>query len=88
MHLVTKSGYALDRSGSIESLRKLGLDLKTAVGKRFTLFMDDADEQGVPADIMFNGVVIYDETYGYIAQEDADGVYWRSQILDSWRGSC
>ena len=79
---MTESGYALDRSGSIEDLRKLGLDLKSAVGRRFTFFMDDADERGRPDDIMFNGVVIHDETYGYLAQEDEDGVYWRSQIVD------
>jgi len=66
---VTNSGYALDRSGSIESLRKLGSDLKSAVGKRFTFFMSDADEQGVPDDIMFNGIVIYDEAYGYLPRK-------------------
>jgi hypothetical protein len=26
--------------------------------------------------------VIYDEIYGYLAQEDEDVVYWRSQIVD------
>jgi hypothetical protein len=45
--------------------------------------MDDADEQGRPDDIMFNGVVIHDAKYGYLAQGDEDGVYWRSQISDS-----
>jgi hypothetical protein len=79
---MTESGYDLNRSGSIEDFRKLGLDLKSAVGKRITFFMDDADEQGRPDDIMFNGVVIYDEIYGYLAQEDEDVVYWRSQIVD------
>jgi hypothetical protein len=80
---ITKNGYSLERTGSVEDLRKLGLDLTAAVGRRFTFYMDDADEQGRPDDIMFNGVVIHDAKYGYLAQGDEDGVYWRSQISDS-----
>jgi hypothetical protein len=75
-------GYSLERTGSIEALRKLGLDLAAAAGRRFTFCMDDADEHGRPDDIMFNGVVIHDTKYGYLAQADDDGVYWRSQISE------
>ena len=70
----TERGYSLETRGSMEDLRKLGLNLTAAVGHRFTLYMDDADEHGRPDDIMFNGVVIYDDKYGYLAQVDEDGM--------------
>jgi hypothetical protein len=75
--------YSLERNGSIEDLRKLGLDLKSAVGRRFTFVSDDADDHGNPDDIMINGVVVHDETYGYLAQADGEEFYWRSQIADA-----
>ena len=78
----TKRGYSLERSGSVEDLRKLGLDLKAAVGRRFTFVGGDDGEPGRPDDIMFNGVVIHDDQYGYLAQADDDDVYWRSEISE------
>ncbi len=80
---MTERGYSLERRGSVEDLSKLGLTLESAVGRRFTFFSDDADEQGRPDDIMFNGVVVFDSTYGYLAEADLDGIYWRSYIDDS-----
>jgi hypothetical protein len=77
---VAARGYSLARRGSIDTLEKLGLTLEKAVGMRFTFFMDDADENGNPDDIMFNGVVAHDPEYGYLAIMDEDGVYWRSQV--------
>jgi hypothetical protein len=79
---MTAHGYSLERRGSVDDLAKLGLTLESAVGRRFTFFMDDADDAGRPDDIMFNGVVIHDDSYGYLAQGDSAGVYWRSQIVD------
>jgi hypothetical protein len=79
---MTDRGYSLSRRGSVDDLRKLGLSLEAAVGRRFTFVMDDADEQGRPDDIMFNGVVIHDDQYGYLAQADDDGFYWRSEIAE------
>ena len=79
---MTERGYSLERSGSIEDLRKLGLDLEAAVGRRFTFVGGDDGEPGRPDDIMFNGVVIHDDQYGYLALADDDGVYWRSEISE------
>jgi hypothetical protein len=78
---MTERGYLLTR-GSVENLTKLGLTLESAVGKRFTFVGDDANKNGKPDDIMFNGVVIRDEKFGYLALADEDGVYWRSEIAD------
>jgi hypothetical protein len=58
-------GYSLERRGSVDDLVKLGLTLAQAVGMRFTFVMDDADEHGNPDEIMFNGVVIHDQQWGY-----------------------
>jgi hypothetical protein len=79
---MTERGYSLERSGSVEDLKKLGFTLDAAVGQRFTFVMDDADEHGRPDDIMFNGVVIHDDQNGYLAQADDDGFYWRSEISE------
>jgi hypothetical protein len=72
---MTERGYSLERAGSIEDLRRLGLTLAGSVGRRFTFYMDDADEQGRPDDIMFNGMVVRDSEWGYLAVEDGAGVY-------------
>lgn len=73
-------GYSLERRGSVDDLKKLGLTLEQAVGMRFTFVQDDLDKHGNPDDIMMKGVVIYDETWGYLAYADDDGFYWRSQL--------
>jgi hypothetical protein len=80
---MTEHGYSLERRGSVEDLQKLGFTLEMSVGEHFTFYMDDADEQGRPDDIMFNGVVVLDDNWGYLAVEDGDGFYWRSQIVDA-----
>jgi hypothetical protein len=73
-------GYSLERQGSVHDLDALGLTLESAVGMRFTFVMDDADDDGNPDDIMFNGVVVHDAKWGFLALADDDFVYWRSQI--------
>jgi hypothetical protein len=78
---MTEHGYSLERRGSVDDLAKLGLTLQSAVGHCFAFFSDDADDESRPDDIMFNGVVIHDDKYGYLAQCDSDGIYWRSQIM-------
>jgi hypothetical protein len=80
---MTDRGYSLERNGSVADLAKLGLTLESAIGKRFTFMMDDADDNGNPDDIMFNGVVIHDPEWGYLALADEDGVYWRSEIANA-----
>lgn len=45
---MTERGYSLEHRGSIVDLEKLGLTLRTAMGKRFTFYMDDGDAQGRP----------------------------------------
>jgi len=76
-------GYSLERRGSVEDLAKLGLTLEKAVGMRFTFVGDDADEHGNPDDIMFNGIVIRDPQWGYLAYADESGIYWRSELKTS-----
>jgi len=78
---MTDRGYSLQRNGSVSDLSNLGLTLESAVGKRFTFYMDDGDENGNPDDVMFNGVVVHDPELGYLAEMD-DDVYWRSQVSD------
>jgi hypothetical protein len=79
---MTENGYSLERRGSVEDLEKLGLTLEQAVGRRFTFFADDADDKGEPDDIMFNGVVVKDEQWGYLAVADSE-IYWRSELGDA-----
>ncbi len=77
---MTEHGYSLERRGSVDDLAKLGLTLASAVGMRFTFYMDDADEDGTPNDIMFNGVVMNDPHYGYLAIKDHSDFYHRSDV--------
>jgi hypothetical protein len=77
---MAKNGYSLERRGSIEDLAKLGLTLEQAVGMQFVFNGgEDTDEDGKPADIMFNGVVVKDSRWGYLAIEGDHGVYWRAR---------
>jgi hypothetical protein len=78
---MTEKGYSLERRGSVEDLRKLGLTLEMAVGQRFTFYMDDADDQGRPDDIMWEGVVIHDGRWGYLAEQSDGDFYHRSDLL-------
>ncbi len=76
---MTENGYSLERVGSIADLKKLGLTLEQAVGKRFTFNGGaDSNEQGEPADIMCSGVIMKDSKWGYLAVLDASGFYWRN----------
>jgi hypothetical protein len=75
---MTENGYSLERRGSIDDFAKLGLTLEQAVGKQFVFNGGaDTDEDGRPADIMFNGSVIKDSQWGYLAISDEHGLYWR-----------
>jgi hypothetical protein len=73
-------GYSLELRGSIDDLAKLGLTLESAVGRRFTFYMDDVDDDGTLNDIMFNGVVTNDPQYGYLAIKDGGDFYHRSDV--------
>jgi hypothetical protein len=77
---MTERGYSLERHGSVQDLSKHGFTLETALGQRFTFYMDDGDEQGRPDDIMFVGSVVLDPKYGYLAELDGDDFFWRSQL--------
>jgi hypothetical protein len=43
--------------------------------------MDDADDQGRPDDIMWEGVVIHDGRWGYLAEQSDGDFYHRSDLL-------
>ncbi len=79
---MTEGRYSLERRGSIEDLAKLGLTLETAVGRRFTFYMDDGDDQGRPDDIMWEGCVVHEKEWGYLAEYDGGGFYHRSDLGD------
>jgi len=74
---MTEDGYSLERNGSIKDLEKLGLNLETAKGKHFRFYMDDADDDGTLNDIMFDGVIIYSEEFGYLAKQESE-IFWRN----------
>lgn|SRR6185437_8839756 len=80
---MTERGYSLERRGSLEDLARLGLTLETAVGRRFTFYMDDGDAEGRPDDIMWEGRVVHDPKWGYLGQFDGDGFYHRSDLTDA-----
>jgi hypothetical protein len=64
--------------GSFADLERLGLTPEQAVGMRFSFNGgSDTDENGQAADIMFDGTIIKDDKWGYLAVADSKGVYWR-----------
>ena len=79
---MTENGYSLERNGSIRDLQKLGLSLEKAIGKRFRFYMDDANDDGKPNDIMFDGVVVFSKEYGYLAEQESK-IFWRDDISES-----
>lgn len=75
---MTEDGYSLERNGSQADLAKLGITLARAVGKRFTFNGGgDAEDENELADILRDGVIAFDENWGYLAVLDADGFYHR-----------
>ena len=76
---MTERGY-LPTNGTIRDLAALGLTLETAVGRRFVFVSGDADEHGNPDDIMCNGVIVRDSSFGILLEGDDDGIYWRSEL--------
>ena len=67
---MTEDGYSLERRGSIAALKGIGLTLEQSVGRRFTFYMEDENEQGCEDAIMFNGTVVKDSYWGYLAVHD------------------
>lgn len=78
---LTEHGYSVQTIGSRQDLERLGLTLEQAVGKRFVLVQEDANENGERDDMMINGIIAKDEAWGYLAIADPDGFYWRSEIV-------
>jgi hypothetical protein len=65
-------------NGSFDDLKRLGLTPEQAIGMRFSFNGgDDTDENGQAADIMFDGTIVKDDKWGYLAVADSTGVYWR-----------
>lgn len=76
---MTDNGYLLT-DGSLADLARLGLTPETAVGKSFTFNGGaDEDDDGKPADIMFDGTIQNYEGYGYLAVPNSKGVYWKTK---------
>ncbi|WP_444901143.1 hypothetical protein ACJJIG_14390 [Microbulbifer sp. SSSA007] len=78
---MTENGYSLERRGSVNDLERVGLTLELALGMKFRFYMDDLDKHGKPDDIMFEGIVIHDSEFGYLAKQQSE-VFWRSDISD------
>lgn len=76
---MTERGY-LPTNGTIRDLAALGLTLETAVGHRFVFMSGDADQHGNPDDIMCNGAIVRDPTFGVLLEADETGFYWRSEL--------
>jgi hypothetical protein len=65
-------------NGSFADLKKLGLTPEQAIGMQFSFNGGaDTDENGQAADIMFDGTIVKDAEWGYLAVADSKGVYWR-----------
>jgi len=79
---MTEKGYSLERNGSVQDLKKLGLTLETAKGLRFRFYMDDAEDDGTPNDIMFDGVIIYSNEFGFLANQESK-IFWRSDVSET-----
>ena len=71
--------YSLERNGTVIDLEKLGLTLESSVGMRFRFFSDDLDDDNKPDDIMFDGIVVLSEEWGYCAQQESE-IFWRSNL--------
>lgn len=64
--------------GSFADLEKLGLTPEQAIGMQFSFNGgDDTDDDGQSADIMFDGTIVKDDEWGYLAVADSKGAYWR-----------
>jgi len=73
----TRHGYAL-LPFAIQELARLGLTPQQAVGRRF-LFNggDDGDQEGYLAEILCRGTIVDDSKWGYLAECDDNGYFWR-----------
>jgi hypothetical protein len=77
--------YVADLPCTRDSLQRLGLTLETALGKSFA-FVDisgTVNDSGAPDDLMFYGVIAHRDGAGYIAQEDGNGLFYRSGHVDA-----
>lgn len=72
--------YSLEGKGSIKDFEKAGLTRKQAVGKKFTFYQPDSDNDGTPNDVMFDGIVVYSKEHGYFAEPIGE-VYWRNDKI-------
>ena len=74
------NGYSIETNGSIRDLKELGLTPEKAVGMHFIFNSGlDENEAGEPADILFTGIVVEDEQWGYIAiPDDENAFFWRA----------
>jgi hypothetical protein len=76
---ITERGY-LPTNGTLRDLAALGLTLESAIGRRFVFVAEDADEHGIPDDIMHNGSIVRDEEFGFLLEADDMGFYRRSEL--------
>jgi len=71
----------LDRSGTMEDLKRYGITLRE--GLILHLYMDDADDSGLPDSLIVDGVVHYDETRKqWVATYDPAAFKHESELKD------
>lgn len=74
---MTDRGYLLV-NGTIAALAQLGLSPAQAVGMTFIFNSGtDTDENGRPAEIVFNGTIEADAKFGFLVVSDFRGLQWR-----------
>ena len=76
--LVEDDTYALNTMGSHRDLERLGVE--PTVGLSLTFYMDDADADGNPDDLLVDGVLDRLEPWGWVAR--VDPASWRHASED------
>ena len=76
-----QNGYLATCNGTLEDLRKLGLTLEQAVGRRFAFAQPDTNDRGELDAWYFTGTIVKDVQFGYIAVPDSRGVIWKSEAV-------
>lgn len=71
-------GYLLT-NGSYADLAALGLDPRAAMGRRLRFVAaNEPDDAGNPGDLYFDGVIVEDEKFGWLAVPNDSGICWRA----------
>jgi hypothetical protein len=82
---IDRNTYLASLRCTRDSLQRLGLTLESALGMTFA-FVDisgTVNDSGASDDLMFYGVISHRDGVGYVAQEDRNGLLYRSGHVDA-----